>query len=117
MIVEDNESMRDLLSTLLKLEGFEVILPQPAVNEIISTYNETLPDIIVMDYYLPGFIAPHIIKLIQLIDKKQPKIIVTSGEYLQFESMQAGATGFLIKPFFPSELIKQLHAWSKEISI
>lgn len=114
MIVEDDSSLRKLLSILLKMEGFEVILPEPKLDSILSALDDTNPDIMILDFYLNKINGLQIIKLIQQLSHTPPKIIVTSGENFQQECLEAGASSFILKPYLPSELLDQLHKCGKE---
>jgi len=99
-IVEDNEVVKD---------GFELLINGMSDHNVISTYTncedaiqnikDDNPDLILMDLELPGM---HGIEGIKHIKKLLPKvniIVITVHEngQLVFESLVAGATGYITK--------------------
>jgi DNA-binding response OmpR family regulator len=112
MIIEDDNSMRSLLRTLLEIERFEVTAPdQHSENSLLNQINENRPDIVLMDVYLSQLNGLDLLKKIrQNADGYQPKVIMSSGENLSENCRDAGADNFLLKPYMPADLISLLHS-------
>jgi DNA-binding response OmpR family regulator len=113
MLVEDDPTMLDLLSTLLKLEGFEVVFFDEGIG-ILDSIKERRPDLIVMDVHLrlgggkeiSGFDLLEKIRTDAVL--KRTKVIMSSGMDLRFESKESRADDFILKPFMPEELIGKI---------
>jgi two-component system chemotaxis response regulator CheY len=104
MIVDDDRTTVKLLKTLLELDGFEVVTV-PRGADVLPQANDSMPDIVLMDYHLSDMQGVDIIRQM----RTQPAfaglpIVMTSGMNVESEAMQAGATSFLLKPFEPDEL-------------
>ena len=52
LVVEDNADTRDLLVTILKTEGYEVVVAEDG-EVAISRFHDQPADIVLMDLYLP----------------------------------------------------------------
>lgn len=112
LLLEDDPTMLPLLSRVLILEGFSTILPQvDREQDILQTIKVEKPDAIFMDVHLGDIDGIDLLKMIRE-DRVifGSKILMTSGLELRHECMGAGADGFLMKPFVPSELVEWLNA-------
>ena len=54
LIVDDEASMRALLSSLLAERGYEVVAALEDGTGIMETIRDKFPDIVCLDYQLPG---------------------------------------------------------------
>lgn len=111
MVVEDDANMFSLLHMLLEFEGYEVILWEGGENiqEIIDTLCREEPDLILMDVHLRHLNGFDVMESL----RKEPelngtKVLIASGVDLTNKSNQAGADGFILKPFMPDELIAKI---------
>jgi DNA-binding response OmpR family regulator len=112
LLLEDDPTMLPLLSRVLVLEGFSTILTQEErEQDILQTIKVEKPDAIFMDVHLGDIDGIDLLKMIRKDqDISGSKILMTSGLELRHECMGAGANGFLMKPFVPSELVGWLNA-------
>ena len=53
MVVDDTTNVRDMLATMLELDGFEVVSKAAGGQEAIDAVGTTKPNVIVMDYKMP----------------------------------------------------------------
>jgi DNA-binding response OmpR family regulator len=108
MLIEDDQTMVSLLTTLLNLEGF--IVEAPANNHLDGYLNAILeerPQIALVDVNLRTGSGLDLVKEIrQTAEISATRLLMYSGLYLEDECIQAGADGFIQKPFMPDELIK-----------
>src|SRR5687768_10093700 len=108
LLAEDDETMVSLLTTLLKMEGFEVV--EVDVNaDVPSMVRQEMPDAIFMDVHLGGKNGLQILESI----RKNPdfaniRIVMTSGLNMREECLSLGASAFLLKPFMPDDLLNVL---------
>jgi DNA-binding response OmpR family regulator len=112
-IVEDDQTMRSLLKTLLELEGYSVSIinniTQDSIENSIKTDN---PQVILMDVHLQKVNG---LDLLTYLKGKYPsvKYIMSSGMDMRFECSQAGADHFIMKPYMPDELIQLIQSYGK----
>jgi len=115
-VIDDNSDMTTLLTTLLEMEKFKVI---PLINTSKENITKSLqiqkPHVIIMDIHLHESNGLEILSYIKEDPfLKEIKVILTSGEYLEFESLAAGADYFLLKPYMPKNLLKLLSKLTNE---
>jgi DNA-binding response OmpR family regulator len=112
MLLEDDPTMLQLLDTLLMMEGFDVYAPQVWSPEgIPAKIMQEGPHLLVMDVNLKQANGLILLKNIrQTPGLSHLKVILTSGMDLHEQSHQAGADGFLLKPFMPEELVRTIRA-------
>lgn len=54
MVVDDTDHVRNMLVDMLELDGFQVVGQAASGEEACSLAEESDPDVIVMDYKMPG---------------------------------------------------------------
>lgn len=110
LLVEDDPILRNLLKTLLELEGYSVMaLESFDPQSFISQIEMDRPDAIIMDVHFKNINTIQTIHQINHLKRNnRPQIIMTSGMNLQHECKTAGADFFVQKPFLPDELLAQL---------
>jgi two-component system, response regulator YesN len=109
MIVDDEQIIRESLSTLIDWErmGIEIVSVCRNGLEAYESVIDDYPDIILTDIQMPGYSG---LKLIQQLcnDKSSIEIIILSG-YDEFsyarEAMHYGVRHYLLKPCNNDELI------------
>jgi DNA-binding response OmpR family regulator len=105
LLAEDDVTMVSLLTTLLKMEGFDVVALQADADVPAAVRRET-PDILLLDVHLmhqSGFDILDIIRNSE--DTAGTRVVMSSGSDVKEECMHHGANGFLLKPYMPDELI------------
>lgn len=110
LIVDDNASMRTLLSVLLSSQGYEVVGTLPDGNGVMEAIRKMSPDIVCLDYRLPGRDG---LDILQEINSTLPEIDVlfmtaSEGPGIEEQAADAGAAGFLRKPFSQKQVINEL---------
>ena len=108
MLIEDDRTMRAILKTLLELERFTVSSwsGQPS-DDILTLIRNDPPDVLLLDVHLRNISGLDILRQIRndnLLGSM--RILMTSGMDLKDQCMEAGADGFLLKPYMPDELIQ-----------
>ncbi len=106
MVVDDTETIRDLLSAILQKEGYEAILKASAA-ELIAAFSQPQPDIILLDLVLPDGDG---LDLLPQIKKQWPdtEVIVLTGHATfdaAVEATKRGAYHFQNKPFDTKTLL------------
>ena len=108
MLIEDDQTMVSLLTTLLKLEGFSVRAPKNHhIDGVLKDVRKEHPEVAFVDVNLNSGSGLDLVREIRREPGiQQTRILMSSGLNLQTECIQAGADGFILKPFMPDELIK-----------
>ncbi len=113
LIVEDEESILELISINLHQAGFNPIraLNAEYAENIIK---EALPDLIILDWMLPGMNGVEFAKRVRgnSTTKSIPIIMLTakSEEDNKLKGLNTGADDYMTKPFSPKELIARIKA-------
>jgi DNA-binding response OmpR family regulator len=115
MLVEDDRTMRTILKTLLELEHFTVTSWSGQPNDdIISLIKTNSPDVLLLDVHLRTISGLDILHQIRSDeDLGLMRILMTSGMDLKDQCLEAGANGFLLKPYMPDELINMIRIQGK----
>jgi DNA-binding response OmpR family regulator len=111
VLIEDDETMRNLLTTLLGMENFNAVpLNIASESDIVDKIDLENPDALLLDIHLrQGNGLSILTKLRNNPSTKELIILMTSGMDLREECIKDGANGFLLKPYMPDELINWLH--------
>jgi DNA-binding NtrC family response regulator len=54
MIIEDEEDVLVVYRDFLKRKGYRIEVSAPTANEILNDYEAYRPDLVILDYRLPG---------------------------------------------------------------
>lgn len=110
ILIDDDQKMLALLTTLLRLEGYSSIpLTSPSPEVILQTINDHHPLAIILDVHLSGRNGIDILKSIhKQTHESSVSVLMTSGEDLHKQCLDAGADNFLLKPYMPDDLINWL---------
>jgi DNA-binding NtrC family response regulator len=105
LIIDDEKSLLDLLSVVLKKEGYRVktCLAPTKVFDILE--NEEL-DLLICDIKLPQISGMEVLKYVRENRPEIPVIMITAYGSLKqaVEALKAGATDYILKPFDVEEL-------------
>jgi DNA-binding response OmpR family regulator len=111
ILIEDDQIMLSLLTTLLGLETYHVIaLRHPTTDNILEIIENHIPVAIILDVHLEDQNGIDLLNSFQAKAKEfNISVMMTSGEDLRRECLEAGADGFLLKPYMPADLITWLN--------
>lgn len=108
LAVDDSVSIRQMLSFTLKNAGYEVIEASDG-NEAISKLNLYQISLIITDLNMPNLDGIGLIKQVRKspAHKFIPVLMLTteSHDEKKAEGKAAGATGWIVKPFKPEQLL------------
>ena len=108
LTIDDSRTMRDMLRMVLVDAGYRVVQAEDGVHGLEVLASET-PEVIITDINMPkldgfGFIegARKLAKF-----RATPILVLTteSDAAKKLRAKQAGATGWIVKPFEPMKLI------------
>ena len=98
--IEDSEGDADMILRLLRQGGFEVSSHRVEdADGFRCALEDPAWDVIIADYYLPGFDAPGALRILQECGQDIPCIVVSGkmGEDTAVEMMKSGAHDYLTK--------------------
>ncbi|MBE0408975.1 MAG: response regulator [Anaerolineales bacterium] len=114
MLIEDDESMLSILKTLLDYEGFQIVAVEKnqqieSVTDIIEMLRKESPDLLLLDIFFRQINGLDVLRALR--DDAQvsgTRVLISSGMDLSSDCHQAGADGFLLKPYMPDDLIQTI---------
>lgn len=110
LICEDDQLAMNLLSFIMKKEGFNSDTAEDG-NKALSLLQKTVYDLILMDIHLPFHSGLEVIRYLRAdLKMKTPVLVLTAFSDLQTQRQAAelGTSGYIVKPFDPSDLIRQI---------
>lgn len=113
LIVDDQEVNLRLLELILKREGFTMVRSLTDPEQVLPTYAEYRPDIILLDLLMPGLDGFTIMELLRrrIADGVFLPILVLTADVTpetRRRALALGAKDFLTKPFDPMEVLLRL---------
>ena len=105
LVVDDEETIRDLLSTFLTADGYEVITAADGAEALELAKTES-PQVILMDVKMPGLDGIEACKRLKSEEKTKfiPVIMITGYQDRAVEAYLEGADDFVNKPFDKVEI-------------
>jgi len=109
LVVEDEEDMAMALKVRLKANGYDVVLASDSI-EAFTVANKENPDLILLDIMIPvedGFAVAERLKQ-SVITHCIPIVFLTGVQGAQEKAFKLGASGYLMKPYQPKELMQTI---------
>ena len=105
LAVDDDEKIRELLSTLLKRKGHHVLTADHG-QKGIDVFRRERPDVTILDFEMPGMDGLAVLTEIRAIDPQAPVIMLTGAgtEERKQQARELGIIHFLAKGFSLHEL-------------
>ena len=122
MVVEDDASVREILTTWLqKAEGFACVGVFPDVESALPQIVQRKPDVVLVDINLPGLSGIECVRQLKPLLPKTQFVMLTVYEDSNhiFDALSAGATGYLVKTTSREALIgalREVHAGGSPMS-
>jgi DNA-binding NarL/FixJ family response regulator len=115
LVVDDTNFMRKMASDCLRQFGYEVAGEAMDGKEAIRLYEELMPDVVMMDLTMPEMNGTEAIKAILGINPKAVILVCTASneKELVLEAMDAGAKGYLMKPFNSTRLHEVIRKYAE----
>ena len=109
MLVEDNFDTGRLMRLLFELEGYRVIFTD-IYEDVLPLLQQTLPDVVLMDVHVQGRQTTDLIPSVRVLDGRASAtvLVMTSAEDCYRECLKAGADRFILKPFLPDQVVKEI---------
>ncbi|MGE6609594.1 response regulator transcription factor [Peribacillus sp. NPDC076916] len=110
LVVEDEIAISMVLKAYLERESFDVVQVYDGLNAI-PVFEETKPDLVLLDVMLPGKEGWDILKEIRENDTC-PVIMLTALTDVDYRlsGFKSGADDYISKPFVAEEVVARVHA-------
>ncbi|MBC7082917.1 MAG: response regulator transcription factor [Firmicutes bacterium] len=110
LVVEDEESVRELVRMYLENEGFRVETASDG-EEALNKVKANTPDLIILDIMLPKFDGWTVCREVK--KTSNVPIIMLSARTEEFDrvlGLELGADDYIPKPFSPREMVARVRA-------
>jgi DNA-binding NarL/FixJ family response regulator len=111
-VFEDNKMLREMLFQLIHgTPGFSCVGAYPDANDLVRKIESSVPDIVLMDIDMPGISG---IEAVRIMKEKFPAVQILMQTIFEddekiYESICAGASGYLLKNTPPAKLLEALN--------
>lgn len=113
LVVDDDKEVREILSFVLRQNGFEVVLASNG-SQIQPMLLHHVPDLILLDVMMPGEDGYHLCRYLRQnpLTQHVPIMIMTAHaeDIYQRISRDVGASQHITKPFHPLDLVEKVKA-------
>lgn len=111
LIVDDDPRVTDLVRRILAYEGYSVAIASSG-NDALTRTLERPPDLIVLDFMLPGIDGLEVVRRLRAAGDNMPILMLTARDAVtdRVEGLETGADDYLVKPFAPEELLARVKA-------
>ena len=112
LIVDDSESIREIVKFTLEQEGYSVLEGIHGKDALKHLTGQPI-DLVITDLHMPEMDGIGLIKEIRAnaAYTRVPILFLTTESQVakKMEAKEAGATGWIIKPFVPAKLIAAIN--------
>lgn len=119
LIVEDEAPIREMLSFVMEQHGYQAVEAKD-FDSAVSKIAEPYPDMVLLDWMLPGGSGIQLAKKIKGDDftRNIPIIMLTARgeEEDKIKGLEVGADDYITKPFSPKELMARMRAVFRRVS-
>ncbi|GET43660.1 response regulator transcription factor [Microseira wollei] len=111
LLIEDEVKLARFVEIELTYEGYQVSVKNDGF-EGLTAARELHPDIILLDWGLPGLTGVEICRRLRSTGDKVPIILLTAKEEIsdRVAGLDAGADDYVVKPFSIEELLARVRA-------
>ena len=117
LVVEDDEPVRNLITTTLKARDYRFAVAENGKSAIMETASKN-PDTILLDLGLPDMDGVEVIRHIRSWSNV-PIIVISarSEDADKIDALDAGADDYLTKPFSVEELLARLRVTQRRLAL
>jgi CheY-like chemotaxis protein len=105
LVVDDDPSILDTVTSILTSEGFQVMAASGG-KEALSLLHSWHPTLVLLDMRMPVMDGWAVARAMQEAGSKVPIIVMTAAESAKRWADEIGAAGHLAKPFGLDELLE-----------
>lgn len=110
LLVEDEESISDPLSYLLRKEGYDIVLAETG-PDALAQFDRGAVDLVLLDLMLPGMSGTEVCRSLRQ-RSHVPVIMLTAkdSEVDKVVGLEIGADDYVTKPYSSRELLARIRA-------
>jgi two-component system chemotaxis response regulator CheY len=112
LAVDDSPSIRSLVTYVLEQAGFNVVMADDGEEALAYAQKNTV-DLVLTDINMPKLDGIDLIKGLRALPhyKFVPMLVLTteSDTEMKMKGKAAGATGWIVKPFDPDQLVSTIN--------
>lgn len=110
LICDDDEGILDMLEMVFEDSPYTVIAEQNSLN-VKGIIEKQVPDLVVLDLWMPVLSGDQVLKMLRKNPKTEeiPVIIISASREGKQIAVNAGATGYISKPFDFEELMTMVN--------
>ena len=110
LLVDDAAFMRMMVKDALTKNGYadaEILEAADGV-QAVEMYNESKPDLVIMDITMPNMDGLEALKTIKAADPNATIVMCSAmgQEAMVIDAIKSGARDFIVKPFKPDRILK-----------
>lgn len=111
LVVEDEAKLARFIELELTYEGYQVSVANDGFSGL-TALRETNPDLVILDWMLPGINGLEICRRLRSTNNKVPAILLTAKDEVsdRVSGLDAGADDYVVKPFSIEELLARVRA-------
>lgn len=111
LLVEDEEKLARFIELELSSEGYRTSVAHEGMTGL-SLAREAAPDLVILDWMLPGITGIEICRRLRGTGIQVPVILLTARDEIsdRVTGLDAGADDYLVKPFSIEELLARIRA-------
>ena len=111
LFVDDSESIREIVNFTLQNEGYKVLISDNGKNALKFLDCSDI-NLIITDLHMPEMNGIELIREIRKMEEyaRTPILFLTTESQTskKLEAKEAGATGWIVKPFVPAKLLEAI---------
>ncbi len=106
LVVEDEKSMRDLLSLMLRKEGYAVEVADGGSQAASRIAKDPVYDLVITDVSMPGMTGLELLRHVRKVSPESSVILMTAygSKETAIEALNEGAAYYVEKPFDLDEM-------------
>jgi len=109
LAVDDSTPMRQMVGHVLREAGYKVLEASDG-DEALELATQNRVDAVITDHNMPRMDGISLVRMLRAMDdyKRTPIVLLTteSSDEMKQRGREAGATGWMVKPFDPMRLIE-----------
>jgi DNA-binding response OmpR family regulator len=111
LVIEDEAKLARFVEVELTYEGYRVTVVNDGPTGLVMA-REQLPDLILLDWMLPGISGLEICRRLRSTGNRIPVILMTAKDDVadRVAGLDAGADDYVVKPFSIQELLARVRA-------
>ena len=108
MIADDSDAIRMVLKDVLEIGHHEMVAEASNGMEAVEKFNETKPDLLLLDLAMPKLDGLDTLKEIIATNPNAKIVMITASDNLKTmqECLKAGALAYVLKPFDYDQVLK-----------